>query len=115
LGKPMVGLPGSIDLRHSHSLTTRRRNAVDGTWAIARRKQNDVVRIPCSAAPIGSVGQYSRSASFDTDAFQLSAGEESHRPAIGRPERVTCFVGSGQRLCGNGIEWPEPKLRWTIS
>src|SRR5204862_5014383 len=101
---------GSCD---SHWLATHR-GYFEKTSKSSGRKQDRSLPIPVASPSVGSIGQHSRSAAYNVDAFQFAIGKESYRHAVGRPDWIACSVCSRQRLCRKRIQGPDPELGFAV-
>ena len=94
-------------IAQSHRLTTRGGDPENRTRAV-RNKEDRAVAVPRATVTKRNVRQCLHRSAIDVDPLELDIGKEPNGFAIGRPERQSCTVGSGQRPCGNRIQRTQP-------
>src|SRR5262245_2014592 len=70
--------------------------------ALGGKKNN--VAVPRPPSQVRRGGQRHSGAAVGVDSLQLAIRTKSDESAVGRPERIACVFGSGQRLGGERTE-----------
>src|SRR5438132_433847 len=101
-----------LALRFVERGETDRRSApgVDLVQRVRRTggEDDDVVRIPGTAAAGQYIGESLRRSAGRVDPPQFAEAEEADVAVIGRPERMVSIFRSGERLRGERIKRPNP-------